>query len=565
MLFQPSNISPSEINGTGTVDLSAGLKITWQVNGDSPMTKYNISIYDNNAESTLKYSTGTITLSTPFWGVNYRGETQFYAINIMAAVLESNGVTNGNEYKFTIKQWWSDEDYVEQSTASLMLGRAAPTVAINAIASPVEAYSYSFTGTYEQEQGDAVKWVRWRISAVDGNGIRLEPFYDTGRITGTGELRTDYSGFLNDSKYSVRLDIETVNGIEATSGWVDFEVAYAVEDASGAVTAAQQCDGSILITWPQVESAQGYDVFRLQNGAASLEKIASTNNTAGAIRDYSACSGQNYTWYVYPTGPLAYLTKPMVSNEVAVKFYFWVLTEAQQNTDGTFAALSNYIFRYGSGGVKEGSFSNNNAPSIQKNFTRYPARQPDSANYLSGSLSGLIGVVSATKEYSDTLEQSRKLRELSTNGHLIFLRDPKGHFICVQTSQAMTMSVNNKAASMPQTITLAWVEVDGTDTTKITSTPESTFWPTDNILFTKIWVVPETGELIWETADDYANGSVLSLGTSAESGETDGNYWLIQTVTEGYTAATLTIAENDLFAEIIKEEESEEEEDDNAV
>ena len=95
MLFQPSNISPSEINNSGTVDLTQPLTISWQVNGDSAMTAYQIVFYQNDAGSTQLYDTGQVSLAQPFWGINYAGQVQYYTVTIPAATLNANGHTNG--------------------------------------------------------------------------------------------------------------------------------------------------------------------------------------------------------------------------------------------------------------------------------------------------------------------------------------------------------------------------------------------------------------------------------------------------------------------------------------
>ena len=67
MLFQPTNITPSSFAGVGgdLIDASDGMTITWQVNGTSAMTGYEITIYENDAQSTQLYTTGHVTIS-PF-------------------------------------------------------------------------------------------------------------------------------------------------------------------------------------------------------------------------------------------------------------------------------------------------------------------------------------------------------------------------------------------------------------------------------------------------------------------------------------------------------------------
>lgn len=536
MLFQPSNISPDEINSSGTVDLTQPLDISWQVNGDSPMLAYQIVLYENNSASTEKYDTGKVLLTTPFWGVNYAGETQFYTVTIPKATLSASGITNGNEYKFVITQWWSGTDSVTQSTASLLLGRSFPTVAISAISDPLTGYSATFTGTYSQGQDDALAWVRWRICEVDSEGNRGDAFVDTGKIYGTGELRVDYSGFLNDTSYSIILDVQTVNGVDASSGWVDFHVEYEVsEDSVGSASACQTSDGSVLVTWAQIETTQGYDIYRRTTGQSNLEKIVTVGRTVGEIRDWSACSGQEYTYYVFPTGPLAYLTAAIVTNAVKVQFWMWNIIEATPNADGTYTAVASYFFRFGSGGVAEGQFSNNNSPTLQKNFTRYPTRQPETPNYLTGSVGGYIGKIGRDATYSDTLAQARALRNLSTSENTLFLRDPKGHFLNIHTNQPITVSVDHKSVVMPQTVTIGWVEVGEATGLKIINSPEATFWPSDSIIFTSITVDPATGYLVWTTNDNYELGSVLSLSDDGD---------LIQTTTDGFTVAGLEIIDS---------------------
>ncbi|PWM20079.1 MAG: hypothetical protein DBX49_01110 [Clostridia bacterium] len=533
MLFQPSNISPDEINGSGTVDLTENLTVTWQVSGDSAMTAYQIDFYSNNAASSPLYSTGKISLQTPFWGVNYKGEQQYYSATVSAAALAGAGMTNGSEYKLLITQWWSASDSIRQTTASLFLGRAAPSVAINAIPSPLTVSTYSFTGTYSQAQGDALKWVRWQIAEVNTSTSTVgTPFLDTGKISGTGELRVDYAGLFTGTTYAIKLSIETINGVDADTGWVQFTVNYSVSPATGQVTACQSADGSsVYVAWDMVESAQAYTIFRQGAEENTLFKIADVDSTTGALRDYGARSGESYRYYVFPTGVLSYLTEPMVSEPVAVQFWSWTIIEAAKNTDGTFSTIGVYKFRYGSGGVSEGEFSNNNSPALQKNFTPYPVRQPEAANYLTGSVSGFIGSISGTKDYTDTLAQARALRALSLSTNTLFLLDPKGHFINIHTSEPISMSINHKSPVMPQTLTLRWVEVGTAENVSLTSIPGGDFWPVDEIIFTSLRINPLTGSLMWTRPEEYL-GSVLSMDSGGK---------LIQTTSDAFTAAGMAM------------------------
>lgn len=529
MLFQPSNIIPDEINGTGTVDVSNGLSVAWQVNGDTPMTAWQINIYANTAQSALLYSTGMQTLSAPFWGTNYAGETQFFSTDISASDLSGAGITNGSEYKLIITQWWSASDSISQTTASVFLTRSTPTVAITQIPSPVPDKSYTFTGTYTQAQGDPIKWLRWQIAETSNIA---EPFLDTGRITGTGQLQVSYDGFYTGTDYSILLEIETANGVSATTGWVNFSVSYTLGATTSQVTVCQLADDScVFISWGFVENALGYAVFRRRIGDSVLIKLAEVDSTTGALRDYSAASGNSYVYYIFPTGQTTYITDPMISQEVYVSFGFWSIIEAAPGDNGAFNVIATYLFRMGTGGVQIGQFSNNNGPNLLRNFTKYPLRQPENANFLTGTVSGFVGtILPETKQYSDTTDQVNNLLLLSNSTNALFYLDPKGNFLRVHTGDAITFSMDTAKNVLPQTLTFPWVQVASASGVSVISAPGGEFYPTDRIIFTTLSVDPQTGLLIWRVPAGYGDGSTLSLNAQGQ---------LVQDAQGSFTAASM--------------------------
>ena len=614
MLNQPSNISPDEINGSGCVDVTQDMNVSWQVSGDSPMSAYQITLYKNDTSSTRLYSTGKTVLTTPWWGVNYAGDTTFFDVPIEAAKMSAAGIGNGNEYKMLIVQWFASNDtgflytateavaagkyyfkindteyavftldqalssgdsirystknytlsvtvngffytltvtrtaeasgtaldgtaysggdeYVQQTTPALFLTRSTPTLVINTIPSPVSVKEYSFTATYSQSQGDPINWVRWQIADKDDTE---NPFIDTGRITGTGELRVDYNGFLTGNSYSIQCTVETSNGVSVTTGWVDFSVSYTVGEPTGNVTACQLAnEPCVYVKWTPDVLAQGYTVLRRTAGDTKLQKLAYVGANVTELRDYSAKSGESYVYYIFPEGALVYLTAPMVSNEAPVQFWFWAILETQYDSQTEYYnVVAAYFFRYGKDGVTAGSISNNNAPALERNFTRYPTRQPDASNYLSGTLSGFVGGTINGKTYKDTVKQSDALMALSNSENTLFLLNPKGHFLRVHTANAVSINIDYKSRVMPQTGTVSWAEVGSADGVSIVSAEGSQFYPTDNVVFTTITIDPTTGRLLWTTDSPYENGSVLSL---------DENGSLLQTATGSFSPAAMAL------------------------
>lgn len=531
MLFQPSNISPDEINGTGTVDAAAGMTVSWQVSGDSAMTAYQIVIYQNNAASTQKYSTGKITLSTPFWGVSYTGETQYFSATITASALSSAGIANGNEYKLVITIYDSSNTAVVQTTPSVFRTRGTPVVSITNLPDPLTEKVYSFTASYTQAQSDPLSWVRWQLAE---SGNTANPFYDSGLIYGTGELQMDYDGFLTGNTYSVQCMIETCYGIQASTGWQDFSVSYDVGGNPGNVTACQIAGANcVWVSWDRIVTATSYSILRQRQGETRLVKIADTDETYGQLQDYSARSGETYTYYVFPSDPSAYLTEPMVSNPITVQYWAWSIIEAQP-TGGLneYSVIRSYLFQYGAGGVSEGGFSNNNSPTISQNFTRYPTRQGTTANYLTGSVSGYIGTVTTDKNYSDTTAQSEAIFGLSNSQNALFLSDPKGHFLRIHTSSPITLTIDHAKKPMPQTMAVSWAEVGSTDNVHVILYAGGDYYPVDQVIFTTVSIDTKTGALLWDVADDLL-GQTSTLSMSGEN--------LMQDDTGPFTSAVMAI------------------------
>lgn len=531
MLFQPTNIVPDEVSGQGCVDITDDLEVSWQVNGDSAMTAYEITIYENNAASTELYSTDAISLDTPFWGRDENGDIVRFTATIDAADLATAGLQNGEEYKLMITQWWDLVNSVTQLTASVFVTRDKPQVAIDAFSIPLTTKSNVFNASYYQVQGDAISSVQWMIAEAED---KANPLLNTGEIEGTGLLKAEYDGFFTGVTYSVRCIVITQYNIVADTGWVDFAVEYSLDDPVGTASACQlSYTNAVFVQWDKVPNAYGYSVMRQRIGETRLTKVVDVENTVGQIRDYEAKSNESYIYYVYPVGQVSYITGPMVTQQVNVKFWFWTILEAKEPSKNVFTAISAHYFRYADGGVKEGAMSNNNSPTISKNFTRYPNRQGMTSNYKSGTISGYIGSITEdTHEYSDTVKDVDSVMALSTSTNTLFLIDPKGHLIRIHTNGAITSQTQIEKNVMPQLVTVPWVEIGPAEGITLTSTPEDTFYPTDSIIFSTLEVDLVTGALMWTVPDRYTNSSMLSLNSGGQ---------LIQRVDGSYIAAEMEL------------------------
>ena len=287
-LFQPTNVTPSVFGGgdAGTVDVTQPLTVSWQVNGSSAMVAYQIQIMQNTTSSTVVLNTGKVTLASPFYGTDSKGNVNFFSVEITAAQMSSAGMTNGYSkgYKLQITQWWgaTDAESITQTSASYFITRALPTLTMGAIPSPMTTRIYTFTATYAQAQNDAIEWARWQIVPDSNPDNTLQ---DTGKIYGTSDLQTTYDGFITGYSSRVKCTIQTMNGVEATTGWITFPVEYDSSDIDENINLCAMCGtDAVQITFPQnasippttITGEYSYEMNGLGNECLSLETSSDT-------------------------------------------------------------------------------------------------------------------------------------------------------------------------------------------------------------------------------------------------------------------------------------------------
>ena len=238
MLFQPTNITPDVLYGdaNGTVDVSDGLTVSWQINGNTPIIAYQLFFYQNNTSSTAVYNTPIYVLDEPVYGTDALGNpVLFTAETISAQTLSNNGITNGNQYKLKIRQYYAAQTYLDQRSMSVFYTRSDPSLSISAkdangtaVTTTLGTISATMVGTYSQAQGDEIDWATWIIEAeyVEGEEERYVQILDSGRIYNASSLEISYDGFVNNQTYLTTLTICTEHGVEKTATY-EFTTSWA--------------------------------------------------------------------------------------------------------------------------------------------------------------------------------------------------------------------------------------------------------------------------------------------------------------------------------------------------
>lgn len=526
-LQMPTNITPDVFAGMGgaNFDANEGLSVSWQVNGSPYMVAYQITITEVDDNSTQLYTTGKVTLPSPFYGVRANGSVQlFNATTISASALSSAGITNGNEYKMYITQWWgnTDADSVTQQSASVIRALSVPVVSVT-FPTLITERMYTFTGNYSQAQGDGIAWVRWILYDNQLDTI----IEDTGEIYGTSQLQFEYDALFAGKIYGIELIVESQAGQQVSSGIQTINVAYPIGSESGSLIAEQRCDwNGVSVTWQPAtdENTTGYSLYRLDNTSSFYKKIADLDLSQTGVVDYSARNNHTYTYQLWETSDTAFVQQPITSNQITPCRWNVLLMAASQDKNGVYHPQAVYVF---GSSVEMGEESNNSKNSIIDTFNGYPSYQQSSNIYRTGKLTAYIGKIDpkSNQYINDTSDYVDELMSLTTSNLVLFLRDRKGSFRQVKINGSITQKIQSKWANQASNITIPWVEVADASNANVILTNTDNLWPYDEIADTTVDVDILTGFLNWTYPDGYLigeKGSVLTV---------DSNGHLIQSYT----------------------------------
>lgn len=276
-IFQPSNIVPSQFSGgrQGVVSAADPVKISWQVNGNSQMTGFRVKILQNNAQSTLVWDSGNLTDGCPFSGTDNQGNVVSFLFQ-PKTIWSFIGVENGQTYKLNITQYWGANftNPVQMYSDAVFIAREAPTLVITNFEPELQNVSKTFNATYQQAQNDAISWCRWQLARIDRQGSP-SVIEDTGTIS-TSVLTYQYDGFLTGYTYSINCTVETQNGVQVSTGWMEFSVSYEEAETDDNLEVCRLDDSSVLVDIGPQNSFQGvaspeenYGTY--QNGALALD------------------------------------------------------------------------------------------------------------------------------------------------------------------------------------------------------------------------------------------------------------------------------------------------------
>ena len=266
--YRPSGLTPSTLTSTYTIDATVANDFRCRINGTSPTTKYQLKIMKNDATSALVYDSGVVTLSTPLYPVSYNGTQNELIVNVPS----TSGMENGNEYKWTMTSYWSDDDKYE-SYENVFKAYANASVAITNLPTVLTERTYTFVATCTQAQDVGVERFGWIIRNKDTQEEAVNTI-DNNNIY-SADIRVTYNGFLSGTTEEIKVKCWLNDGTSVETNFQQFSVEYQLITLENFVTAETQTDGGVSVKWNKLNYIAGDtandDFEYLQDGYGSYD------------------------------------------------------------------------------------------------------------------------------------------------------------------------------------------------------------------------------------------------------------------------------------------------------
>lgn len=260
-LFQPTNITPDlrgSFGGGVANMIKPYLTVSWQVNGNMPMTAFEITFYKNDGSGDQLYTTGQLTDGCPFYGFDPSGNAQLFTYSIDTIPLNRAGMYNGHEYQMKITQYWGSngESSVEQLSPSVFITRSQPVFIIDnkdgtPIGVTITTRTIEVVARHQnQSSSGSILWIRWMLRNSEGAILK-----DTGKLYGSVTPTFTYDGLLP-GQYAINFSCETEYGMMYPGTWNTIPVSYSTSTSGIPVVASRACNGesAVSVRWPRLQS-----------------------------------------------------------------------------------------------------------------------------------------------------------------------------------------------------------------------------------------------------------------------------------------------------------------------
>lgn len=203
----------------------------------------------------------------------------------------------------------------------------------------------------------------------------------------------------------------------------------------------------------------GWQIYKSKKGENFLTKIAEVGKDIISLTDYMVANQTEYTYYVIPIteGQIGINLK---SSPVKTNWWNWSVMSISNVSGNIYVPDEIWIFR---NNLSSGQIQQTLDKTTYQNFTKYPKVSSGESNYITGSISCLLGDVDCkSNKYIEPAEKFDAWRNFCVNGKNVILKDAKGHIYRVEIVSNSSQYMD-EAYELPSTISFSFVECDSTD------------------------------------------------------------------------------------------------------
>lgn len=216
-------------------------------------------------------------------------------------------------------------------------------------------------------------------------------------------------------------------------------------------------------------------IYRKAASASVAANVALLPFSTTVFHDYAITNNETYTYYGYVVFDNGQYSTAAASNEVTPLSWNYDVLLCSKDSSGVYHVQEEYRFSLD---VSTGTYTNNNKPSLQANFTPYPFRQPNTQNYRSGTLTSYAGKA-VNGKYVDSVSLIQSIRNISVSMLYKFLKTRKGELMRIDTASPITFTTADKYAAQPVRVGMPWAEIGDASNASIIAEQENDYWPGD--------------------------------------------------------------------------------------
>lgn len=309
----------------------------------------------------------------------------------------------------------------------------------------------------------------------------------------------------------------------------DFGNDYGLSWSSVGTVMLFNANASSLEAGPSTADAVYSDIFKRELGNKYLRRIFKVPGNVSQIKDFGTANCRMVEYSLYYRTAAGVLSAPAKTRVIANKYPCYFLMEAVADDDAPTVFHVLNVWRFGAN-ISGMAVTNNNSPSFQANFTKYPYYQPNSQMPKGGTLQALLsnvfyarrvgfwsseytysplnivvngGVtyyakrentnvepgnaatdwvkywaegIPAAAQYCDSVEQMERLYAISESKNAFFLKDAKGNIYNVKPSGAILQTASVKSDVQEVSVSVPWKEVGSCDGLSIIQLPTDEGW-----------------------------------------------------------------------------------------